>query len=87
MSLTACCVRLGLTFSTKWKKHMKSPVPSKRDDIFKTCATWWTSSGEITELSRATNAVGLFELMLMSIALTIFFNDHWIQYVTGQTVE
>lgn len=75
------------TFSTKWKKHMKTAVPSKRGDIFKMCAAWWTSSDEITELSRATKALGLFELMLMSIAPIIFSNDHWIQYITGQAVE
>ncbi|RQM14917.1 hypothetical protein DD237_003952 [Peronospora effusa] len=51
------------------------------------CAAWWTSSDEITELSRATKALGLFELMLMSITPIIFSNDHWIQYITGQTVE
>ena len=63
---------------------MKTPVLS---DIFKTCATWWTSSGEITELSRATKALGFFDIMLMSIAPTIFSNDRWIQYITGQPVE
>ncbi|RMX69974.1 hypothetical protein DD238_000673 [Peronospora effusa] len=74
------------TFSTKWKKNMKTAVPPKRGDIFKMCAAWWTSSDEITELSRATKALGLFELMLMSIAPIIFSNDHWIQYITGQAV-
>ncbi|CAH0485663.1 unnamed protein product [Peronospora farinosa] len=75
------------TFSTKWKKLMGSAVPSKRSDIFKTCAKWWTSSDSIKELSRSSKALGMFELMLMSIAPTIFNNDHWIQYLTGQPVE
>ncbi|KAF1327039.1 putative Pollike protein, partial [Globisporangium splendens] len=76
-----------VTFSSKWKKHMKTAVPSKRDDMFKTCAKWWRSSEQISELSRATKALGFFELMLMSIAPTIFSNDHWIHYITGQPVE
>ncbi|KAF1328765.1 putative Pollike protein, partial [Globisporangium splendens] len=76
-----------LTFSSKWKKHMKTTVPSKRGDMFKTCAKWWRSSEQISELSRATKALGFFELMLMSIAPTIFSNDHWIHYITGQPVE
>ncbi|KAF1329068.1 putative Pollike protein, partial [Globisporangium splendens] len=75
------------TFSAKWKKLMKTTVPSKRGDMFKTCATWWMSSDDIKELSRATKALGFFELMLMSIAPTIFSNDHWIQYLTGMPVE
>ncbi|KAF1315557.1 putative Pollike protein, partial [Globisporangium splendens] len=75
------------TFSAKWKKLMKTTVPSKRGDIFKTCATWWRSSDQVSELSRATKALGFFELMLMSIAPTIFSNDHWIHYITGQPVE
>ncbi|KAF1327938.1 putative Pollike protein, partial [Globisporangium splendens] len=75
------------TFSAKWKKLMKTTVPSKRGDMFKTCANWWTSSNEMKELSRATKALGFFELMLMSIAPTIFSNDHWIHYITGQPVE
>ena len=75
------------TFSTKWKKLMGSKVPSKRSDIFMTCAKWWTSSDSIIELSRASKALGMFELALMSIAPTIFTNDHWIQYLTGQPVE
>jgi hypothetical protein len=75
------------TFSTKWKKLMGTTVPSKRGEIFKTCAKWWNSSDEIAELSRASKALGMFELMLMSIAPTIFHNDHWIQYLTGQPVE
>lgn len=62
-------------------------VPSKRNDMFVTCAKWWTSSDQIIELSRATKALGTFELMLMSIAPTLFSNDHWIQYITGQPVE
>ena len=76
-----------VTFSAKWKKFMKTKVPSKRDEMFKTCAKWWRSSDQINELSRATKALGMFELMLMSIAPTIFSNDHWIQYITGQPVE
>ncbi|KAF1321893.1 putative Pollike protein, partial [Globisporangium splendens] len=76
-----------LTFSSKWKKLMKTTVPSKRGDMFKTCAKWWRSSEQISELSRATKALGFFELMLMSIAPTIFSNDHWIHYITGQPVE
>ncbi|KAF1331678.1 putative Pollike protein, partial [Globisporangium splendens] len=60
-----------VTFSAKWKKLMKTTVPSKRGDMFKT----------------STKALGFFELMLMSIAPTIFSNDHWIHYITGQPVE
>ena len=75
------------TFSKKWKKLMGTTVPSKRSEIFKTCAKWWTSTPSITELSRASKALGMFELALMSIAPTIFTNDHWIQYLTGQPVE
>ncbi|KAF1320234.1 putative Pollike protein, partial [Globisporangium splendens] len=75
------------TFSAKWKKLMKTTVPSKRGDMFKTCAKWWMSSDDIKELSRSTKALGFFELMLMSIAPTIFSNDHWIHYITGQPVE
>ncbi|KAF1318173.1 hypothetical protein FI667_g14138, partial [Globisporangium splendens] len=75
------------TFSTKWKKLMGTAVPSKRADIIKTCAKWWTTSDSIKELTRASKALGFFELMLMSIAPTIFANDHWIQYLTGQPVE
>ncbi|KAF1329066.1 putative Pollike protein, partial [Globisporangium splendens] len=75
------------TFSAKWKKLMKTTVPSKRGDMFKTCAKWWMLSDDIKELSRSTKALGFFELMLMSIAPTIFSNDHWIHYITGQPVE
>ena len=32
-------------------------------------------------------AVGLFELSLLTIAPTIFKNDHWIEYLTGQPAE
>jgi hypothetical protein len=76
-----------VTFSAKWKKFMKTKVPSKRDEMFRTCAKWWRSSDQMNELSRATKALGMFELLLMSIAPTIFSNDHWIQYITGQPVE
>lgn len=75
------------TFNTKWKKLMGSAVPSKRGDIFSLCAKWWTSSPDIEELSRASKALGMFEIVLMSIAPVIFANDHWIQYITGQPVE
>ncbi|KAL7682726.1 hypothetical protein Plhal304r1_c047g0129481 [Plasmopara halstedii] len=34
-----------------------------------------------------TKALSFFELMLMSIAPTIFCNDHCIQYLTGQPEE
>ncbi|KAF1331469.1 putative Pollike protein, partial [Globisporangium splendens] len=74
------------TFSTKWKKFMKTKVPSTRGDLFHTAAKWWTTSEPVRELSRATKALSLFELMLMSIAPTIFANDHWIQYLTGMPV-
>jgi hypothetical protein len=74
------------TFSTKWKKLMKNKVLSTRGDLFYTAAKWWTASESIKELSRATKALSLFELMLMSIAPTIFANDHWIQYLTGMPV-
>jgi hypothetical protein len=76
-----------ITFVAKWKKLMGSAIPSKRSEIFKTCAKWWTSTDSIKELSRASKALSMFELALMSIAPTIFTNDHWIQYLTGQPVE
>uniref|UniRef100_A0AAV1VNR0 Uncharacterized protein n=1 Tax=Peronospora matthiolae TaxID=2874970 RepID=A0AAV1VNR0_9STRA len=82
---SATCPGDDTTFSAKRKKLMGSSVPSKRGDIFKMCAKWWTSSASITELSR--EALGIFELTLMSIAPTIFTNDHWIQYITGQPVR
>ncbi|KAL8024078.1 hypothetical protein Plhal710r2_c005g0021591 [Plasmopara halstedii] len=75
------------TFATKWKKLMGTTVPSKRLDIFETCAKWWNTSESMRELTRATKALGMFELALMAIAPTIFVNDHWIQYITGQPVE
>lgn len=75
------------TFASKWKKLMGTAVPSKRLDIFKACAKWWTHSDSIRELSRASKALGLFELALMATAPTIFHNDHWIQFLTGQPVE
>ena len=66
---------------------MGTAVPSKRLDIFKACAKWWIHSESIMELSRASKALGLFELALMATAPTLFKNDHWIQYITGQPVE
>ena len=66
---------------------MGTAVPSKRGDMFTMCAKWWTNSPAIEELSRASKALGMFELMLMSIAPVIFSNDNWIQYITGQPVE
>uniref|UniRef100_M4BRD7 Uncharacterized protein n=1 Tax=Hyaloperonospora arabidopsidis (strain Emoy2) TaxID=559515 RepID=M4BRD7_HYAAE len=75
------------TFNTKWKKLMGTAVPSKRGEMFTMCAKWWTTSPAIEELSRASKALGMFEIMLMSIAPVIFSNDHWIQYITGQPVE
>jgi hypothetical protein len=44
-------------------------------------------SDSIKELSRASKALGFFELALMATAPTLFVNDHWIQYITGQPVE
>ncbi|KAG2778286.1 hypothetical protein PC112_g25040 [Phytophthora cactorum] len=89
ISRVFCATQPGndTTFSAKWKKLMGSAVPSKRREIFKTCAKWWTSSPSIEELSRATKALSMFELALMSMAPIIFTNDHWIQYLTGQPVE
>lgn len=75
------------TFARKWKKLMGSAVPSKRLDIFQACAKWWNHSESIRELSRASKALGLFELALMTTAPTLFTHDHWIQYLTGQPVE
>ena len=66
---------------------MGTKVPSTRRDIFTACAKWWTYSTSIHELSRATKALGLFELALMATAPTLFTHDHWIQYITGQPVE
>jgi len=85
--LSASQPRADTTFSNKWRKLMKCAVPSKRRDIFTECAKWWTSSESIKELSRATKALGLFEFALLTTAPTIFKNDHWIQYLTGQPVE
>lgn len=75
-----------VTFVTKWKRVIGKPLPAQRQDIFKECARWWTHSDSILELARASKALGLFELALMSTAPTLFRNDHWIQYLTGQPV-
>ncbi|KAL7679808.1 hypothetical protein Plhal304r1_c073g0161211 [Plasmopara halstedii] len=75
------------TFVKKWKKTMGSAVPSKRADIFKTCSAWWTHSDAITELSRASKALGIFEMALMATAPLLFKNGHCIQYFTGRPVE
>ena len=45
------------TFARKWKKMMKTKVPSKRLDIFTACAKWWNHSDSIRELARATKAL------------------------------
>ncbi|KAF1315563.1 putative Pollike protein, partial [Globisporangium splendens] len=75
------------TFAAKWKKLMGASVPSKRQDIFVTCGKWWKVTPKIFELTRFTKALSAFELSLMSIAPTLFANDHWIQFVTGHPVE
>ncbi|KAF1331473.1 putative Pollike protein, partial [Globisporangium splendens] len=75
------------TFAAKWKKFMGASVPSKRQDIFVTCGKWWKVTPKIFELTRFTKALSAFELSLMSIAPTLFANDHWIQFVTGHPVE
>lgn len=75
------------TFVAKWKRLMKTSVPSKRQDIFAACGKWWKATPKIFELTRFTKALSAFELTLMSIAPTLFANDHWIQYVTGHPVE
>ncbi|POM72902.1 Pol-like protein putative [Phytophthora palmivora] len=75
------------TFATKWKKFMGKSVPSKRHDIFAACSKWWQTTPKIFELARFTKALSTFELSLMSIAPTLFTNDHWIQYVTGYPIE
>ena len=62
------------TFNVKWKKMMGTAVSSKRGKIFTLCAKWWMSSPAIEELSRASKALGIFELML--IAPVTFSNDH-----------
>lgn len=64
------------TFVTKWKRVMGMSMLPKRQDIFKGCAKWWTHTDAITELSRASKALGMFELALLSIAPTLFKNDH-----------
>uniref|UniRef100_A0AAV1V468 Uncharacterized protein n=1 Tax=Peronospora matthiolae TaxID=2874970 RepID=A0AAV1V468_9STRA len=74
-------------FCAKKKNLMGSSVPLKRGDILRMRVKWWKSSASITELSRASKDLGIFELTLMSIAPTIFANDHWIQYITGQPVK
>ncbi|TYZ53554.1 hypothetical protein PybrP1_008978, partial [[Pythium] brassicae (nom. inval.)] len=76
-----------LTFAAKWKKLTGTSVPSKRQDLFKACAKWWTATDQIFELSRLTKALSVFELALMSAAPTIFLHDHWIQFVTGEPVQ
>ncbi|KAL7686622.1 hypothetical protein Plhal304r1_c026g0088221 [Plasmopara halstedii] len=75
------------TFANKWKKTMGLAVPSKRADVFAACSAWWTHSDAIAELSRATKALGMFEMALMATAPMLFKNDHWIQYFTGRPVE
>ena len=75
------------TFNTKWKKLMGTAAPSKRGEMFTLSAKWWTSSPAIEELYRASKALGMFELSLLSIAPIIFSHDHWIQYITGWQVE
>ncbi|TYZ68470.1 hypothetical protein PybrP1_005401, partial [[Pythium] brassicae (nom. inval.)] len=76
-----------VTFSAKWKRLTGTAVPSHRLDIFKTCAKWWTTTEKTRELSRLTKALCVFELTLMSAAPTIFANDHWIQFVSGEPVQ
>ena len=66
---------------------MGTAVPSKRVEIFTLCAKWWTSSTAIEELSCASKSLGMFELMLMSIALVIFSHYYWIHYITGRPDE
>ncbi|KAL8009034.1 hypothetical protein Plhal710r2_c075g0179071 [Plasmopara halstedii] len=84
-----CATNAGddTTFANKWKKTMGSAVPSKRADIFKACSAWWTHSDAITDLSRASNALGMFEMAVIATAPMLFENDHWIQYFTGRLVE
>ncbi|TYZ69419.1 hypothetical protein PybrP1_004226, partial [[Pythium] brassicae (nom. inval.)] len=60
---------------------------NRREDLFKVCAKWWTSSEPVRELSRLMKALSVFELALMSAAPTIFAKDHWIQFVTGGPVQ
>ena len=69
------------------KEDRETAVPSKRQNIFAACSKWWKATPKIFELSRFTKALSAFELSLMSIAPTLFANDHWIQYVTGQPIE
>ncbi|KAL8000666.1 hypothetical protein Plhal703r1_c21g0092221 [Plasmopara halstedii] len=64
------------TFANKWNKTMGSTVLSKRADIFEACSAWWRHSEAITELSRATKALGMFEMALMATAPMLFKNDH-----------
>uniref|UniRef100_A0AAV1UQ52 Uncharacterized protein n=1 Tax=Peronospora matthiolae TaxID=2874970 RepID=A0AAV1UQ52_9STRA len=75
------------TFNTKWKKLMETAVPFERGEIYTMCAKWWTSTSASKELSRDSKASVMFKLMLMSIAPDVFFNEHWIQYNTGQPVK
>ena len=75
------------TFRAKWKQLMGTTVPSKRSDLFKACAKWWTRTDQVHELSRFTKALGVFELALMSATPMIFTKDHWIQYITGEPVQ
>jgi hypothetical protein len=57
---------------------MGAKVSSKRPNLF---TEWWNHSESIRELSRASKALGLFELALMATAPTLFRHDHWIYYI------
>ncbi|KAL7680956.1 hypothetical protein Plhal304r1_c061g0148741 [Plasmopara halstedii] len=47
---------------------MEMSAPANRLDIVKACTRWWVHTDEVTELSRASKTLGIFELALMSIA-------------------
>ncbi|KAL7689853.1 hypothetical protein Plhal304r1_c014g0052601 [Plasmopara halstedii] len=68
------------------KRVMSATYPSE-DTTFLTKWKRIMGLASLTELSRASKALGTFELALMSIAPILFKNDQWIQYLTGQQVE
>lgn len=74
------------TFSKKWSKKVGGSVSAVRKVMLAAVDNWWNASAAVEELTRATNSLAFFELMLMCTAPTIYHSDHWIQYVTGHPV-
>ena len=74
------------TFAHKYTKYFGKKVPSKRQDLIQEFNKRWTCTEDILELKRVTQALSFFEIILMCTAPSLFNNDHWIQYITGQPV-